>query len=155
MEDSNHVKLGKTWLQDFPGRHPKVSSKFGSNMDRQRALTGSPGPIIDYFNELKKVLMEYNFLPKNFYNMDEKGFMLGMSNCAKGICRAGRCPPQVTQDGTRELVTVIETVYAAQFVLPPTAIYKRSVHYRSWYTELEEAEGDADAKFASSPKVTL
>ena len=95
--------------------------------------------------------MEYNFLPKNFYNMDEKGFMLGMSNCAKVICRAGRCPPQITQDGIRELITVIETVCAAQFVLSPTVIYKEAAHYRSWYTELEEAEGDADAKFASIP----
>ena len=63
--------------------HPKVSSKFGSNLDCQRALTGSPGPIIGYFNKLKKVLKEYNFLPENIYNMDEKGFMLGMSGRSK------------------------------------------------------------------------
>ena len=31
-------------------------------------------------------------------------------------------------------------------------IYKGAAHYRGWYTELEEAEGDGDAKFAYSPK---
>ena len=70
-------------------------------------MAGSPGPIIDYFNKLKKVLKEYNFLPENIYNMDEKGSTL---NRTKVFCRAGRRPPQVTQDGTRELITVIETV---------------------------------------------
>ena len=34
MGDFNHPKLGKTWLQSFPNCHPKVSSKFGSNLDR-------------------------------------------------------------------------------------------------------------------------
>ena len=70
-------------------------------------MAGSPGPIIDYFNKLKKVLKEYNFLPENIYNMDEKG---STPNRTKVICRAGRRPPQVTQDGTRELITTIETV---------------------------------------------
>ena len=31
-------------------------------------------------------------------------------------------------------------------------IYKGAAHYRGWYTELEEAEGDVDVKFAYSPK---
>ena len=37
-------------------------------------------------------------------------------------------------------------------MLPPIAIYKGAAHYRGWCTELEEAEGGADAKFAYSPK---
>ena len=31
-------------------------------------------------------------------------------------------------------------------------IYKGATHYRGWYTELEEAEGDADGEFVYSPK---
>ena len=58
-----------------------------------------------------KALKEYNFLPENIYDMGGKGFTLGISNRAKAICRVGRHP---TQDGMRELITVIETVCAAQ-----------------------------------------
>ena len=83
------MKLGKTWLQNFRNRHPKVSSKFGSNLDRQRALAGSPGPIIDYFSKLKKVLMEYNFLSESVCDVGGGGFVLGVLNCAKG-CLQGR-----------------------------------------------------------------
>ena len=152
MGDSNHAKLRKTWLQSFLDCHPKVSTKPAPNLDRQRAMAGSPGSIINYFNKLKKVLKQCNPLPENIYNMNERGFMLGLSNRSKVVCRAGRRPPRVTQDGTRELITVIKTVSAAQFVLPPMVIYKGATHYRGWYTELEEAEDDANAKFAYSPK---
>ena len=106
-----------------PHRHPKVSSKFGSNLDHQRALAGSPGPIIDFFHKFKKVLKEYNLLPENIYNMDEKGFILGVSNRSKFVCKAGRRPPRIAQDGTLELITAIETVSAAQFVLCTTDGY--------------------------------
>ena len=83
--------------------------------------------------------------------MDEKGFILGVSNRSKFVCKAGRRPPRVTQDG---MITAIETVSATQFILPlaPMVIYKGAGHYRGWYTELGEAEGGGDAKFASSPK---
>ena len=50
------------------------------------------------------------------------------------------------------LLTAIETVSAAQFILPPMAIYKVASHFRGWYTELGEAEGDGDPKFAYSRK---
>lgn len=93
-----------------------------------------PRGDIDYFHKLKKALKECNFLPENIYDMDEMGFTQGMSDRAKVICRAGRRPPRVTQDGTRGLITVIETVCAAQFMLPPMIIYKGAVHYRGWYT---------------------
>ena len=155
MGDPKLAKLGKTWLQRCLNRHPNVSSKFGSNLDRQRGLAGNPGPIIDYFRKLKKALKQYNFLPENIYNMDEKGFILGTSSRAKVICRAGRRPPRVMQDGTRKLITVIETICvstAAQFILPPMVIYKGAAHYQGWYTKLGEEEGDVDAIFAYSPK---
>ena len=87
-------KLGKTWLESFLNHHSNVSSKFGSNLDRQRVLARSPRPIFDYFHKLKRALGEYNFLPKNIYGMGGKGFTLGMSNRAKAICRAGRHPTQ-------------------------------------------------------------
>ena len=65
--DFTRAKLGQSWLSSFLNRHPKVSSKFGSNSDRQRALAGSPGPIADFL-QLKKVSKGYNFQPENNHN---------------------------------------------------------------------------------------
>ena len=92
MGDPTLAKLGKTRLQRFLNRHLKVSPTPGSSPDRHSALSGSSGSIIDYLHMLKQVLMEYNFLPENIYSMDRQGFTLGMLNCAKVICRAGKAP---------------------------------------------------------------
>ena len=110
--DPTCANIGQGWLPSFLNCHPKVSSEFGSNLDCQRALAGSSRLIIDFFHKPKKVLKEYNFLPKNIYNIDEKGFILGVSNRPKFVCKAGRHTPQVTQDGMRELITAIKIVSA-------------------------------------------
>ena len=72
-EQKGDSKFGKTWLESFFDRHSNVSLKFGSNLDHQRALAGSPRPIIDYFHKLRKALKEYNFLPENICGMGGKG----------------------------------------------------------------------------------
>ena len=84
--------LGSTWLRGFLNRHPELSSKFASGLNRQHALSSKPGPIKDYFQKLQMPLRKHNFLPNNIYNMDEKGVLLGMSNRAKVIVRRGRQP---------------------------------------------------------------
>ena len=58
--------------------------------------------------------------------MDEKGFLLGIALKVKVICRRGRKNPRYSQDGNREIVTVIECVSAAGEVLTPMYIYKGS-----------------------------
>ena len=68
-------------------------------------------PNIGHFHKPKKALKEHNFSPK-IYEMDEKGFSLGVPNRVKVMCRAGRKP---THDGMRELIAVTETICAAKF----------------------------------------
>ena len=42
------------------------------------------------FSKLQTLIQKYKFLPHNIYNMDEKGFLLGLSNRAKAIVGRGR-----------------------------------------------------------------
>jgi len=58
------------------------------------------------------------------YNMDEKGFMIGVALRCKVICKRGRRSPKLTQDGIREWVTVVETVSGDGRVLRPMIINK-------------------------------
>ena len=83
------------------------------------------------------------------WNMDEEGFILGKANRAKVMARAGRQPPRTTQDGTRELITVIEACGAKQGMLPPMVVFKGTAYYKGWYTEVTE---ETHAYFAYSPK---
>ena len=74
--------------------------------------------------------------------MDEKGLMLGQALKVKIICRRGRRNLHYTQDGNREMVTVIECVSADGSVLPPMYIYKGSSHLMGWHDAVG-AEGKA------------
>lgn len=56
--------------------------------------------------------------------MDEKGFLMGKSSSIKVICKQGKKRNFKLKDGTRELITVIETVLAGGLVLPSHIIYK-------------------------------
>ena len=90
VSDDGGPPLGITWLRKFLNHHPEHSTKFASGLNRQRALSSKPEPIKDYFQKLQTLLQKYKFLPYNIYNMDEKGFLLGLSNRAKVIVRRGR-----------------------------------------------------------------
>jgi len=85
--------------------------------------------------------------PEDIFNMDEKGFIIGMSLKAKVICQRGRWPPWVTQDGMREMLTVIECCCATLYVLPSFVIFKGAAQHMGWHTETS----DPDAKFTYSP----
>ena len=58
----------------------------------------------------------------------------------KVICRRGRRNPHYTQDGNREVVTVIECVSADGSVLPPMYIYKGSSHIIGWHAAAHAQE---------------
>ena len=116
--------LGSTWLRGFLNRHPELSSKFASGLNRQRTLSSKPGSIKDYFQKLQMLLRKHNFLPHNIYNMDEKAFLLGMSNRAKVIMRRGRGPPQEIENGSREWIIVVETCSANNTMLPLMVVYQ-------------------------------
>ena len=90
VSDDGGPPLRITWLRRFLNRHPEYSTKFASGLNRQRALSSKPEPIKDYFRKLQTLLRKYKFLPHNIYSMDEKGFLLGLSNRAKVIVKRVR-----------------------------------------------------------------
>jgi hypothetical protein len=40
---------------------------------------------MEYFKLLHAKMREYNILPRNFYNMDEKGFMAGVTGRSERV----------------------------------------------------------------------
>ena len=72
------------------------------------------------------------------YNMDKKGFMMGVALRCKVICRKNRRSPKITQDGSWQWVTLIETVSGDGCVLPPMMINKGKAHYMGWYAKLKK-----------------
>jgi len=72
--------------------------------------------------------------------MDEKGFMMGVALRCKVICQKGRCLARLTQHGSREWVTVIETISGNGRVLRPMVINKGQAHNMGWYANLQKKD---------------
>ena len=144
--DPKLAVLGKNWITRFLDRHPQLAGKLSTQIDRQRVFANNPITLRDYYNKLQRLLRKHHFLPGNIWNMDEKGFILGFSSRAKVICRAARRNPHVAQDGSREMLTVLESVSALGVALPPFVVYKGKGHYMGWHLETD----DPQARFAYS-----
>jgi hypothetical protein len=98
---------------------------------------------------LRKTITVHGILPHNIYNADEKGFMMGQATRVKVICKREKKHIRKTQDGKREMITVIETISAGGNVLPPMIIYKGKAHYKGWSALVEAGD---QAFFAISEK---
>jgi len=80
--------------------------------------------------------------------------MMGKSDRCKVICgRRGRgITRKLTQDGNRELITVIEISCRDGTVLPPLVIYKGAKRYIWWYQHLDPDSEAGEYLFEISPK---
>lgn len=99
-------------------------------------------------------MKEYDILPQNCYNTDEKGFLQGYVNKAKHVVpvkmlKQGRIKGAL-QTGNRTWITLIATICGDGTYLPPALIYQGQGNLQtSW---LQDFEADKhNCYFASTP----
>jgi len=141
--------FGKNWMSRFLKRHPNLAVKLSTQLERQRAYAKDPRLIQDYFAKLSGVIRQYGLKADQIFNMDEKGFVMGLAARAKVLCRRGRRNPHVTHDGKRELITVIEMICGNGSVLSPFIINKGAGHYLGWYSNLSEENKDYQFSYSA------
>jgi hypothetical protein len=136
------------WIGKFLKRHPQLQAKHIRSIDRQRRAASNKDIIKHYFNEFNTAKETKKVKDSNIWNMDEKGFLIGVAKSAKVITRRGRRNPKITMDGNRELVTVLEAVSAGCEVLPPCIVWKGKCHIEGRYSKEREKTGTL---YATSP----
>jgi hypothetical protein len=105
--------------------------------------------------QLTAKLDQYQVLPSNTYNIDEKGFMIGILQTSKRYFTSSEFKNKrlkgAGQDGSREWVTIIASVCQAGEPLPPAIIYAAATnnHQDSWYEDLHTDQ--PIAHFITSP----
>ena len=73
---------------------------------------------------MESVIQKYDIQPEDTYNMDEKGFALGVAGRVKVICSQDDLQVYATQDGNREWVSLIECISADRKLLEMFIIFK-------------------------------
>jgi hypothetical protein len=103
-------------------------------MDYDRAKANDSTSISKYFDLVKKTIKEYNIKSKLIFNMDEKGFLIGLiRKSMKVIISASEKNAFLRQPGNRQTITVIEAIGTGGQDIPPMVIMKGEHHQFGWY----------------------
>lgn len=136
--------VGWSWVTRFLNRHDdELKPIWTSAMDRNRHNADSEYKYELYFKLIGDKIEEYSIEPENMYNMDEKGFMIGVLGRSKRIFDRGsvqaRKVKKPLQDGSRTWVTILATICADGSSLPPSIIYQSTGQdiRRSWVDEID------------------
>ena len=127
-------------------------------LDCQRAWNDDPVIIYDWFKFFRSVRNKYSIKHSKFIaNFDEKGVMLGQAATARIIVSGKNSRERsknrtVRQPGSRESVSIIETITADGSYLPPFLIWKGQQHQETWYQITEQDERLRGYTYATSAK---
>jgi hypothetical protein len=149
------VACSDAWVSQFLRRNKHLlTSKWTSGMDRNRHKADSKDKYEAYFDLLHSKIQEYKVEPENIYNMDEKGFLMGITGRSKRVFSKQfweqKRVTAAVQDGSREWITVIACVCADGSALPPGLVYQGITGLQSSWLEDVQA-GKHEAFFANSP----
>jgi hypothetical protein len=132
------------WVSRFLNRHHiNLISKWVTGMDSNRHHAESEDKYRMYFDLLYQKIVEYDLEPAHTYNMDEKGFAIGVLGRSKRIFdrRAWEKGEvrQSLQDGNREWVSLLACICADGTALPPGIIFasKNSTIQARWVAEID------------------
>jgi hypothetical protein len=140
--------VGKHWAERFVTRSDELKMAFNRAKDRQRILQEDPEIIGAWFKLVEDTKAKYGVHDDDMHNFDETGFQMGIIGSMKVVTGAERrARPELVQPGDREWVTVIQSICAGGYAIPPFIIYKGRVHISAWY---EEADIPYDWKLSVS-----
>jgi hypothetical protein len=149
-------QLSESWVTRFINRHGiHLISKWTTAMDRSRHLADSESKYRLYFELLHQKITEYHLEARDIYNMDEKGFLIGLIGRSKRIFSRRMWEKKEVraslQDGSREFLTVLACCCADRSSLPPSLIYAAAngAIRSSWVEDIKA--GEHEVFVSSSP----
>ena len=81
-----YKEIGKEWVSRFLYRHQlELVLKWTMGLDYNRSRADLAFKYLLYFELLRKKIEQYKIEPQYMYNMDEKGFLIGILSKIKRI----------------------------------------------------------------------
>lgn len=75
----HNVDLGRHWIDRFLARHSEYRAKFPRHLDQERHFNSDRDVFEKWFELFDKTCLKYSIANGDIYNMDEKGYMMGVS----------------------------------------------------------------------------
>jgi DDE superfamily endonuclease/Tc5 transposase DNA-binding domain len=147
---------GKNWVSKFVRRwQSDLDARYLGVIESSRTQADQEKDYRDFYTLLAAKIAQYEIESENMYNMDEKGFLIGIMTKQRRIVTKSVLMQNkslsATTDGNREWITVLACICADGSSLPPGLIYQAvSGNLQdSWLQDFNPKEHDAF--FASSP----
>jgi DDE superfamily endonuclease/Tc5 transposase DNA-binding domain/helix-turn-helix, Psq domain len=125
-------KIGKDWVGRFLRRHHELASVRPRSIDAVRVKDTSPERLQQWFDDLEKVLVEFNIKLENIYNIDESGFAIGEKEASRCIINSDIRQQFQAKPGRQEWVSVLECICADGTIVPPLVIFKAEKLSTQW-----------------------
>jgi hypothetical protein len=148
-------EVSDAWVTRFLRRNDaQFTSKLTTGMDRNRHKADSEYSYRLYFELLHEKIREYDVDVGHIYNMDEKGFMIGVTSRTKRVFSKQLWQQKkVTasfQDGNREWITILACVGADGAALDASVVFEGKGALRdAWVHDVEV--GKHQVFFTTSP----
>jgi len=101
---------GLHWQERFFLRYPELKTKYLNRLDKNRFAAQDPIIISTWFDLFNNVIKEYYIQPSDIYNIDEKGFIVGMLQKTKVIISKYKMAKYFIEPGNKEWVSLIEYI---------------------------------------------
>jgi hypothetical protein len=138
------------WVDQFIKRHgTDLILKWTAGIDNNRYKADSGAKYSLYFDLLQQKISQYDIEPCNTYNMDEKGFLLGITSRSKRVFSRqmfkSKKIRQAIQDGNREWISLLACICADGSALDPALIYQATSGsvQSSWVEEINPKKHSA------------
>lgn len=117
---------GKKWLGGFRNRRKEISLRTPEATSLARAMGFNKVVVKKFFDDLKKLLVRYDFPPQSIYNMDESGIKTVQDMTEKVLAKKGtKQVGQITSQERGVLVTLIGAMNAVGNAVPPLLVFPR------------------------------
>ena len=146
---------GKNWASRFVRDHQDIiTSQYLISFDISRKKADNWWLINHFFGILQEKWNKYDYAPHNVYNIDEKGFLIGVLQKMRRIFtkawyEQGKLKGGA-HDGNRTWISLVACICADGTSLPPALIYPASSGdiQDTW---LDDYQPGDDCYFTSSP----
>lgn len=138
--------IGANWVYKFLERFPDLHTRFSTPIEHERLAALDASRIQNWFALYEEIVAKYNIHKRNQYNMDEKGWPMGVPQKEKVFCNRNELCHFKKMPGNRDWVSIIEAISADGFIFSPFIIFKGRVTFEAWLNE----PGNKDVTFAIS-----
>ena len=140
-EDPIH-SVGVHWVDRFLRRNDTFKKKFVRYQERARKAASSDEASQTHFlHLLANLIRRHKVQPQDLWNCDEKGIIMGRNQIRSvAIVRRATKEAKMVMDGSREFCSVLDTINAAGYVIPPFIVWGGKTHRDSYYQKDDARE---------------